>query len=373
MIRVLHTLHSMNRGGAENAIMNYYRHIDREKIQFDFLLTASNPCDFEDEITNLGGHIFRIPELTLSRPWHYINAINAFFKRNPEYRIVHAHTSSKSAVPLAIAKSNHIPIRIAHSHNTRSESGFRGIVRDVLKLPLKHYATHFLSCGIEAAKWLYGKDAYASGKVTLFPNVIEAKRFDFSPNIRTKIRHALNIQSGTTVIGCTARFNNQKNIPFAIDVFEKIAQKNPDSILMLIGDGELRPMIIAKINQLNLQDKVIMTGVVSNVYEYEQAMDIYLMPSLFEGLPLSVVEAQISGLRCYVSTGVPIEVDKTGLVSFISLDKSPSYWADEILHSIHYQRQSHLSDIRSAGYDAETSAINLQQFYIDNYNKHAQN
>ena len=179
-IRVLHILHSMNRGGAENAIMNYYRHIDRDKVQFDFLLTETDKCAFEDEIIAFGGRIYRVPLLTLRNPYSYCKAVRLFYKTHPEFKIVHSHTSSKSFLPLYIAKRNGIPIRVAHSHNSKSESGIRGWIRDCLKLPLRMVATDLCACGEEAAKWLYGEAVFNKGIVRIVPNVIETQAYDYS-------------------------------------------------------------------------------------------------------------------------------------------------------------------------------------------------
>ena len=354
----------MNRGGAENAIMNYYRHIDRSRIQFDFLLTEPNKCQFEDEIISFGGRVYRVPLLRMSNPFPYLKSVSAFFDEHPKYKIVHSHTSSKSVFPLWIAKRKGIPVRIAHSHNTRSETGFRGWIRDTLKIALKKVATHYFSCGEEAAIWLYGSRFYEEGKVRVLPNVIECQKFGFNDSIREQMRSQLSIHKETLVIGCVARFSLQKNLLFAIDVYQKIYEKEKDSMLLLIGDGEQRPHIESRISESGLVDSVFLTGVVPNVPDFEQAMDIFLMPSFFEGLPLSLIEAQISGLKCFVSTGIPQEVDKTGLVTFLSLNDGADKWAETIIANKHYARRSYVEDLKTAGYDAETSAKDLQAFYL---------
>ena len=364
IVRILHVLHSMNRGGAENAIMNYYRHIDRDKLQFDFLLTEQNKCHFEDEINSLGGKIYRVPLLRMANPLPYINGVSAFFNEHPEYQIVHSHTSSKSVFPLWIAKKKGVPVRIAHSHNTKSEKGIQGWIRNIFKIPLKKVATNLCACGNEAAIWLYGKDYFYKGKVTVVPNVIECSWFVYNEQKRNEIRSQLHIDDNTLVLGCVARFSPQKNLLYLIDLFHEFHQKVTDSRLLLLGDGELKEDIINQIQKYNLRDSVIMTGVVSNVSDYEQAMDVFLMPSFFEGLPLSLIEAQISGLKCFVSTGVPQEADKTGLVSFIPLDKGSRYWAEQIVSQLPYTRRSYLHEMQEAGYDAETSAKKLQDYYL---------
>lgn len=364
VIRILHILHSMNRGGAENAIMNYYRHIDRGKVQFDFLLTEQNKCQFEDEIKSLGGKIYRVPLLRMTNPIPYIKAVATFFNEHREYKIVHSHTSSKSVFPLWIAKRGGVPVRIAHSHNTKSEKGIRGWIRNIFKIPLKRVATNLCACGNEAAIWLYGNKYFNKGKVTILPNVIECSRFAYNEHKRKEVRSQLHIDDNTLILGCVARFSLQKNLLFLIDMFSELHQQLTNSKLLLLGDGELKEDIINQVQKYNLRESVIMTGVVPNVSDYEQAMDVFLMPSFFEGLPLSLIEAQISGLKCFASTGVPQEADKTGLVSFIPLDKGPHYWAEQIVDQLPYTRRSYLHEMQEAGYDAETSAKKLQDYYL---------
>lgn len=367
-IRVLHILHTMNRGGTENAIMNYYRHIDRERIQFDFLLTDPNKCAFEDEIISLGGIIHRVPRLTMSNPTPYLKGVDHFFKIHPEYRIVHSHTSSKSVFPLYIAKRHNIPVRICHSHSSKSENGIKGFIRDILKLGLKKVATTFFACGEQAAEWLYGKKFLDNGNVSIIRNVIEGDKFTLNLETRQKYRELLHIQDSTLLIGHTARFNAAKNHLFLIDIFKELKSMIADSKLLLIGDGELREQITEKVNSLGLTNDVIFAGVVPNVYDYEQAIDIFMLPSLYEGLPLSIIEAQISGLKCFTTEGtVSKECSVTDLVSYLPLERGAKYWAEEIYKAKDYNRYDRLDEIKKAGYDARTSAYELENIYTDLY------
>lgn len=364
-IRVLHILHSMNRGGAENAIMNYYRSINRNAVQFDFLLTELERCHFEDEIASLGGRVFRIPHLVAKNPFPFLIGVRRFILSHPEYRIVHSHTSSKSFFPLLIAKLCGVPVRICHSHSTQSEKGLKGLLRNLLKFPLKLVSTNLFACGYEAATWLYGKRAVEKGKVTIVPNVIQAKRFDYSEQTRSTIRKELGLSDNTVVLGCAARFSLIKNHSFLISVFKEFHKAIHDSVLLLVGDGELHDEIVNQIVSLDLYDNVILTGVVSNVAIYDQAMDLFIMPSLYEGLPLSLIEAQISGLKCFASSVITRESDLTGLVTFLPLERGAAYWADVIMGSIPYKRCSKVSDIQHSGYDAELSAISLENMYLE--------
>lgn len=361
-VRVLHILNSMNPGGTENVIMNYYRNIDLSTVQFDFLLTDNGFSFFEPEIIGMGGRIYRVPKLRLSNPFPYLFSVNVFLKEHPYYQIVHSHTSSKSFFPLLIAKINSVPIRISHSHSTSSGNGVAGVLLRVLKPFLRLVATDYLACGEAAAQWLYGKSV---NSVKIFRNVINAERFSYNPSIRTKMRQELGLSEDTLVIGHVARFNYAKNNAFTVDVFKEVLKKFPNSKLLLIGDGYLRKDIEKLVKESGIQGSVIFTGVVPNVYDYEQAMDCFMLPSFYEGLPLSLIEAQTSGLKCFVSEFVPRESSVTDLVSFLSLKDSFSYWADAILSTYGYSRQSSIDQIRVAGYDAKTSSEVLQQFYLN--------
>lgn len=369
-IRVLHILHTMNRGGTENAIMNYYRHIDRNQVQFDFLLTDPDKCAFEDEITSLGGIVYRVPRLTMRHPGPYIRGINQFFATHTEYKIVHSHTSSKSYFPLSIAKKHNIPIRICHSHSSKSEKGIKGIIRDILKIGLKRVATHHFACGEKAAEWLYGKQFIQNNPITLIRNVIEGHKFALNVDSRNKYRELLHIESPSILLGHVARFNGVKNHIFTIEVFSELKALYPNAKLLLIGDGELREQITDKVNSLGLTDDVIFVGVVPNVYDYEQAIDIFLLPSLYEGLPLSIIEAQVSGLKCFTSANrVSEESSVTDLVSYLPLENGAKFWAEEIFKAKDYHRYDRLEEVIKAGYDASTSALKLQAMYIELYNE----
>lgn len=368
--RVLHILHSMNRGGAENAIMNYYRHIDRSIIQFDFLLTCNEKSAFEDEIISLGGEIWHIRPLKIWNPWPYLLDILVFFKAHPEYKIVHSHTSSKSFFPLAVAKACDIPVRCAHSHNSKTERGFTGIFRTMLMPMLKWVATDYLACGEQAAIWLFGERSFNRGEVRIFNNVIETDAYSFDPPKRKEIRNQLKLKDTTLVVGHVARFSEQKNHCFDINLMKRVKEKGMDCKLLLVGDGELRETIIARAKELDVLNDIIFAGVVPNVNDYLQAMDVFILPSLCEGLPLSVIEAQTSGLPCIVSKGnVPEECGVTDLVSFLPLNSSIDIWAQRVMELSIKKRIDHTKQIIDAGYDAETMSVKLMNFYNSKYSQ----
>lgn len=366
MVRILHILHSMNRGGTEAMLMNLYRHIDRNQVQFDFLLTEQNHCQYEDEILAMGGRIYRVPRLSLKNLFSYIVCIYKFFKEHSIYKIVHSHTSSKSAIPLAIAKVAGMPIRIAHSHNNSSGKwSLNRIVRDSLKPLLKMVMTDGFACSVDAKRWLFGNKC---DMVDVFPNAIDLSAFGRNEETYCRLKKQLNITENLCVIGMVARFSEQKNHLFALEIFAEFVKKDSSAILLLVGDGELRPQIEEKIKLLHLENNVIMTGVVSNVQDYLQVVDVLLMPSLYEGLGIALIEAQAVGIPCLASTGVPKEANITGLVEFLSLEESPKAWAskiEEILakpQNIDYRKK-----LADAGYDITESAQKLQNWYISKY------
>lgn len=367
-VRVLHVLHSMNRGGAENALMNYYRHVDRQKVQFDFLLTDQNKCLFEDEIQSLGGKVYRVPSLTMSNPFPYLKGVRNFLLAHPEYKIIHSHTSSKSVIPLWIAKKVGIPIRVSHSHSTKSEKGFKGFIRILLMRFLKTVATDKLACGLKAGEWLYGKQAMQNKQVHVYKNVIDASVFKFDVKTRNQMRKRLRLEDNCFLIGHIARYDKAKNHPFDVDILVEMKKQYPNVKLLEVGLG-VEEGISALAREKGVLDDIIFTGVVDNVYDYEQAMDAFLLPSFYEGLPLSIVEAQVSGLPCFTSDGVSRECSVTELVTYIPLEQGAKVWAEKILAARNIQRRDRMEEIVASGYDAPTSAQKLQQFYEYRYNQ----
>lgn len=366
-VRVLHMLYSMNRGGAETLIMNYYRKVEREKIQFDFLISSPERCDFEDEIIKMGGRVFRVPILSKD-PLMYIKKVNEFFKQHKEYKIIHSHTSAKNAIPLFIAKLNNIPHRICHSHTIKNEKGLSGFIKTILRPFVKYVSTDFVACGEDAGIWLYGQKFYEKHGM-LLRNAIDAEKHRYNVDIRKYLREQNN-WSDKIVIGNIARFDVPKNHELLIDIFFYIRKKKSDAILILIGDGPLRENIVKKVETLGLKESVVFTGVVENVEDYLQAIDVFLLPSLYEGLPLTLIEAQSSGLKCFTSKDVVTnESNITGLVSFISLADNAEKWAEKILSSIPYQRQDMYQTILESGYDVSSAAISLQKFYFSKLEK----
>jgi len=363
-LRVLHVVSRMNRGGLESLIMEFYRRIDRSKLQFDFLCHSLKQGDFDDDILKLGGRIYRIPPLSFSNLRKYYRDLDRFFSEHSEYKIAHSHLNTMSTPILHSAYQNGVQIRVAHSHNTGAKPDWRLLIRLYYKLSIKRYATDYYACSKKAAVWLFGKRAVAEGKVALLNNAIDVNLFSYNQNIREQIRNDLEVNK-RFIIGHVGRFDYQKNHTFLIDIFEEVIKIKPESYLILIGDGNLRESIIGLCNEKKLIDSVLFTGKVSNVNDYMQAFDVFLFPSHFEGLPLTGIEAQASGLPCFISDAITDEVIITDLVYALSLKQPAKVWAEYILTNCNNVERTDTSmEIKAASYDSSVVAKQLESFYI---------
>lgn len=361
-IRVLHIVTHMNRGGLETMIMNYYRHIDRNKIQFDFLTHRSDKKDYDNEILSLGGKIYHLPPLN---PFslQYRKALKTFFKQHPEYQIVHCHLDCMSAIPLKYAKKSGIQNRIAHSHNTSQEKNIKYLIKLFYKNKITQYATKLLSCGDNAGNWMFN-----GAEFDVLNNAIDVQQFSYNVERRNNIRHELNIQD-KLVFGHVGRFNEQKNHYFLIDIFNEINQLRSNSVLLLIGEGELRQQIYEKVTSLNLTDSVKFLGLRSDIHDLLNGMDCFLFPSLYEGLPVSIIEAQASGLLCIKSSNVTDECIVTDNVVSISLEMNAKEWAKVILNEIDsFERKNTSNDVINNGFDIVANTKKLESIYMEMVN-----
>ncbi|MBM7651864.1 glycosyltransferase family 1 protein [Neobacillus cucumis] len=361
-LRILHVVVNMNRGGAETLIMNLYRNIDKTKVQFDFLTCKEGV--FDSEILRMGGKVYRIPYITDVGHFKYIKELKGFFKENKHYKIVHSHMDKMSGFVLREAKKAGIPIRISHSHNTSSEGG---IISKIYKWYAGNYilttATDLFACSDYAAKWLF---KMKSSEAKIIKNGIESGQFIYSMKSRNKIRQELNIDEDKFVLGHVGRFNHQKNHNFLIDIFTKFNEVNNESVLLLIGDGPLRSTIEKKVIQLNIQDKVKFIGIRNDINQILQGLDVFVFPSLHEGLPVSLIEAQGAGLPCFISENISKEVDLGGnLVHFLPLDKEDQ-WLKKIVEidSTKPSRKLMSTVLKEQGYDIEDTVEIIVKYYL---------
>lgn len=356
MIRVLQCVNIMDRAGLETMLMNYYRKIDRTQIQFDFLTHREEKGAYDDEIINMGGKVYHAPRLYPQNYPKYFKWMKRFFQEHPEYKIVHSHIDSMSYLPLLAAKKAGIPVRIAHSHNTKIQVDFKYILKQYFRLRINSVCNYRFACGEEAGKHLFGDK-----KFKIIPNAIDANRFFYSELIREKKREELGLNS-RFVVGHVGRFTLQKNHIFLVKVFLELFKRNPSAVLMLIGDGEKKEEILNIVCDNKMENNVIFLGNRPDVNELYQAMDVFVMPSLFEGLPVVGVEAQFSDLPCIFSNKVTKEVEFNGKCKFIGLDESTAVWSEQILSMSNLKRGINTS-LLDSNYNIENAYQLLENFY----------
>lgn len=355
---------SLNNGGSQAMIMNLYRNIDRTKIQFDFIIDREDEIFFADEIKSMGGRIYILPIFKGINFFEFTTSWREFFENHTEYKIIHGHVRSTASIYLSIAKKFGLKT-IAHSHNISSGKGFSALVKNVLQFPIRFKVDQLFACSLEAGEWLFGKKAVKSSKFKIIKNAIDSKKYKFDLEKRKIVRDYYQL-SDKYIIGHVGRFHNQKNHEFLIDMFNIVSKVRQDAVLMLVGDGELRDSITTKINKLNLEDKVLFTGARNDVHDLMQAMDIFVFPSLFEGLGMVVIEAQASGLRCIVSDNVPNEASITKLVERIPLKQD--IWSQVIIGCSEEDRTIDYSEqVRAKGYDIDSNAKEIEDYYFKLY------
>lgn len=364
MKRVLQVMGTLEHGGAETMIMNLYRHIDREIIQFDFINHNPDLDDYEDEIRRLGGRVYYIPKFRGINYSQYVKAWKMFFAEHPEYEIIHGHVRSTAVIYLSLAKKLGRKT-IAHSHNVSSGHGITALGKNILQLPIRFVADDFFACSKSAGEWLFGKRVVRGNRFHILPNAIDAEKYRYSPKWREELRKELKLE-GKTVIGHVGRFHPQKNHGFLLDIFDKVHRENPDTVLLLIGEGDLRMDMEVLAKKKGLEDCVLFLGMREDVPQLLMAMDLFVFPSKYEGLGIVAIEAQASGLRCICSDAVPRDVKVTNLVQFLPLS-DPDVWVDQILRSkCTEERKDRYQEICDAGYEISHTAAWLQNYYLEN-------
>lgn len=363
ILHVLHVFGKLNRGGAESRVMDLYRNMDRTKVQFDFMQHTDRVCDFQPEIEQLGGKVYHVPPFRFWNYFSYCKAWKEFIKKHPEIRIVHGHMTSTASIYLPIAHKKGV-FTIAHSRNAGVDKGIKGKLTKFLRRNLKEKCDRCFACSKLAGEAVFGKEAMEQGNVTIIPNAIDAARFTFDPEVRKQKREELHIQPQEFLIGEVGRFDPQKNQKYAVEILEECRKKNFPAKLILIGEGPLMENVRQQVEELRLQEYVIFTGLQKNVVPFYQAMDFFLLPSFYEGLPGVAVEAQASGLRGILSDAITTETAMTSLMEFRSVQEPARVWADRIMACGHYERQNMLKQMQETGFDVKNLANRLQDFYL---------
>lgn len=361
-IRIAQIIGKWVGGGVESVVMNYYRNIDHEKIQFDFICDSDSTNIPYDEIEKLGGKVILIPPY--QKVFKYQKELRKVL-RNGNYKIIHSHINTLSVFPLYAAKKVGIPVRIAHSHSTTNKREWKkNMLKQILRPFSKTFATDYMCCSELAGRWQFGNKEFDKGNVYLLNNAIDLEKFKYDEIKRKQKRRELSIKNDTLVIGHIGRFVPVKNHSFLIDIFNEIHKKEKNSILLLAGQGPLMEETKKKVKELNLENNVMFLGQRNDANELYQAFDALLLPSLYEGLGMVLIEAQCAGLPSFASTEVPKIAKVSDVLDFIDLTTPKEIWVDIILQSINnYKRNNRLKDCQKFGYDINKEVKKLENKY----------
>lgn len=364
MERVLYILSNEPIGGVGAVVKNYHKHFQKDIIAIDFLIFDPNRAtSFNQEAEKMGSKIYVLPTLKIKNFFCILKELKAFWKEHMnEYKIVHLHSANIAWLCFPKLKKYGVKYRIVHSHATLYADKKLNALRNwILCLPLNKICDIKMACSKKAAEFLFGKESL--NEVIIVKNAIDCRKFKYNLKVRDNIRTDYKLNE-KFVIGHVGRFNEQKNHIFLIEIFCEILKKNNDAVLMLVGDGPLFDTVVSMVKKKGLQDKVLFLGQRGDVSQLLQAMDVFVLPSLFEGLPVIGIEAQASGLPCVVSTAVTREMEIAN-VMYVSLEETPDVWAEVIVNTKHnYNREEGCQVIAEAGYDIEKEALKLQEFYL---------
>ena len=346
-------LNRMDSGGIEAVVLNYYRHIDRDKVQFDFYFAEGSSLPQREELERLGAGLYPIPAYSHLVAYH--KALYIAFKQHG-YRIVHAHLSTMSLFPLFAAWRAGVPVRICHNHSTAHwGEGVKTLLKYILRPFNKLFATDWFACGEKTGRWMYGDKAFDAGKVTVMPNAIDTAKFAYDAEARVALREDMGIPQDAFVVGHVGRFTYAKNHSFLSKIFAELLKEKSNSRLLLVGEGELKEQIQQQVQALGLQDKVIFTGARQDVNKLYSVMDVFCLPSFYEGMPLVAWEAQANGLPCVFSDTMTMEAVILPITQFMSTGQSARAWAEKFFSKHERLKMNVVPDIRDVAKELQKS------------------
>lgn len=360
MKRVLQVLGNTGIGGAESRVMDLYRHMDRDMIQFDFLVHRKNGY-FNKEIESLGGNVYYLPPFRIYNYLAYRKAARDFFEKHNEYLAVHGHMTSTAAIYLPEAKKAGIPLTIAHARSAGVDKGVKGKLTRILRKNLYRKCDVMLACSDLAAISVFGQRRYDDGDTVFVPNAVDTSAFKKDEKERSRIRNQYNIGE-ETVIGHVGRFHYAKNHEFALDVFKAYLELDSDAKFMMVGDGETKSRIEEYAKEIGIDSKVIFTGNQNPVEPFYQAFDMFLFPSRYEGMPGTIVEAQAAGIPCLLSDTITKQVKVSDMVEYMSLNTNPAEWAQKLFEFKGKEWNS--LDLLNTNFDVNHQVKKYMKFYV---------
>ncbi len=363
-IRIAHIMGNMNSGGVEAVVMNYYRAMDRTQVQFDFFVHKTSSFPQREEIERLGGRYYFLPQYT--RVFSYHRTLKRLLQEN-KYIAVHSHINTMSFFSLFAAFRAGVPVRICHNHSTAYwGEGVKTLLKYMLRPFAKLFATDYFACGERAGRWMYGNRCFKQGKVHVLPNAVDIERYRFRKDARTALRQTFSIAEETLTIGHVGRYTYAKNHAFLLDIFAALHQEKPDSVLLLVGEGELETQIRKRIHALGLDDCVLLPGVRDDVNKIYSAMDVLCLPSYYEGMPVVLVEAQASGLPCVVSDRVTDEIKSLHLIKRLSISETTAKWQQALISAGSAKRAG---SAEQNEFDVSLHAKRLTHFYLEKWDR----
>lgn len=360
MTRILFISQYLNHNGTEAFMMSVFRGLDRTRFGVDFLLYTQQESDYTREVEAAGGHIYRVTSRRES-PMRWHRELNAFFRdHGKEYHAVHfCGNSLTSIAPLWYAYRYGVPVRISHAHSSFCSGLHNRLMHKAKRCLAKHITTHHLACSTLAARWYYG-----NSPAVVIPNSIDIDKFRYNPAVRQDMRTALDLPADALVLGHVGRFTVEKNHNFLIDIFAAFVRRHPSARLLLIGQGPLLQQAKDKAASLGLTDSVLFLGQRQDVAQLMQAMDLFVMPSTFEGLPYVLIEAQAAGLPCLLSDAINADAALLETSQFMSLSQEAMQWSDQADRMLqHYERHDTSTEVAKAGYSLENTLTMLTNIY----------
>lgn len=365
MERIAIVMGKMHSGGKKNLVMEYYRHINREKIQFDFICDADSNAVPKEEIESLGGRVYKVAPY--QNIFKNLSDIKKICKKN-KYKIIHGYNGTMNVFAMYIGWKCGIPIRINQSISMAHREDKKTVIKKVLKPFSTIFSTHFVANGEACGRWQFGNKLFDEGKVRVFKTVIDTNKYCYNKTLRTKTRKKFGIENNI-VIGHIGRLTEQKNTLFLIDIFNEIYKKEKKARLLIVGDGNLREAMFEKIKNLGICDAVVYLGRREDIHQFYNAMDCFLLPSLYEGVPVVGVEAESCGLPIFFSTEISKESNACDDIGyFISLDKGAEIWADTVLRQTKKNidtRCDHRELVKEAGFDSAKEGKKLTEYYLE--------
>lgn len=360
--RILIVLGGLNRGGAETVVMNYYRHINKNRIQFDFVVHSSYIGAYEKEVQSMGGRIWHIPKFKIYNFFSYRNVWKKLLREHPEFRIIHAHMASTACLFISIAHERKMKV-IVHAHSSRNTGNLiKRCLERISFYPLRYMADYFFACSNEAGTFKFGKSILSNPRYKIWYNALDFSEFEYSIEKRQKIRKLLGLSDDKFIIGHSGRLSYPKNHDFLLKTFRQYLLTHKNAVLLLLGDGPLRTDLESQVKRLKIQDSVIFTGSVNNVSDYLSAMDIFLFPSFYEGLGLAAIEAQVSGLYVIASSMVPQAAKISEHIEFNRLDLGEIFWCQQIEKAPRINRKCY--HLKNPNYDIYNAVQRAEKFYL---------